>query len=192
MCMGLLLMSCSQDEEKEDKEGKADEDISQTIRAVETCDCGDLIVQEQDGKALKGTKAFTGACFSNYPNVDQKYEERIYKAGELVSITYFDKVGQVLTHTDYEDGKAVKDRTTCGCDELEYDKLMSASLLDDKRFSGVCRSYYPNSEQIYLQERYRNGIRHGYSTMYDKQGHVLMLKEYENGKLVSEETFASS
>lgn len=51
----------------------------------------------------------------------------------------------------------------------------------DGRTSGTQLVFHPNG-QVWLEEEYRRGVRHGRATLYNSDGGKLFECEYENGE----------
>lgn len=70
---------------------------------------------------------------------------------------------------------------TCDCVDLVADST-GTNLLEGKLFTGMCISYYQNTEDKYIEKNLLEGKLHGKVTYYDKTGGLLFEEIYENGK----------
>ena len=60
--------------------------------------------------------------------------------------------------------------------------------LNNSLYTGKCSDNFPNSDQVYLEANYKDGLLHGYTIYYQKDGKVLMIHNYENGEIIKEIT----
>lgn len=179
----VFLQSCGDDEGYVDVEVQR-EAKKKGVQASDliSCNCNELVTNEEGIRTLNGD-LYSGICYSNYPNIDQKYEEQFYLKGEIQWHKFYSKTGDLLTQSNYKDGVREDVSTSCDCNDLvdtERDGVTYA-MLNNKRFTGDCKSYYPTVNQIYIEEEFKGGLRHGKSIMYSKNGDVLTLTHYLNG-----------
>ena len=168
----VLMLSCGSEEGK--KESNADTNVA-------TCACETLTVKQK--KAYLKERAFTGICYSNYPETDIRYESRQYKQGIIQNIKYYSKDGSILTNSDYLDGKKVENPSRCDCSDLKRSKGFGFGIFKNngQLFTGICRSYYPGTKNVYREERYEVGLKHGYQSILDKNGNFLHVGNYAHG-----------
>ena len=158
----------------------------------DTCSCSSLEVDSLDTYTKNGVN-YTGVCVENYPETDLKYIEKNILSGKLHgNVTYFDKEGNVLIEEIYENGiskrSSKNDAITCDCTELEEMKLSNSAnikrySLDGIPFTGKCESYYPETNQLYIESNYKNGFLNGYTIYYKKDGANLYMEKYVMGRL---------
>jgi antitoxin component YwqK of YwqJK toxin-antitoxin module len=137
---------------------------------------------------------YTGTCYLNYPNSNQKYIEKQLLDGILNgSIFYYDQSGNVILEEFYEKGvkKGTKNEIlVVNCKDLKIKEIEEEPIYyyNDVKFTGTCHDYYPNSEQVYIEKHYKDGMLNGYTTYFNKDGSVLMMSKFEDNKLISEVT----
>ncbi|MFT5820689.1 MAG: hypothetical protein ACI8ZM_001934 [Crocinitomix sp.] len=158
----------------------------------DTCICDELAMDTL-GVFSKNDSLFTGVCILNYPNTDLKYVVKGILNGKLHgTVTYFDKMGNILVKEVYEDGQ--KKRTgdgaplSCDCAELEHvgspGETKKRSFLDDIPFSGKCFKKYTDLDQIYMEVNYKSGFLEGFTIFYDRAGKTMYMEKYEQGDLI--------
>lgn len=76
--------------------------------------------------------------------------------------------------------QAINSGDTCDCQELIIDSL-GTHWLNEKEYTGVCLSYYDQSDLVYLEKNILQGKLHGAVNYYDKNGEILLTEFYENG-----------
>ena len=185
----FLVYSCNETESNNLVE---DGDVME-VTFSDTCNCVELLKDTIDNIYKKDNKAFTGICIAYYPNSDSKYVEKNILAGQLHgTVVYYGKDGEVLIEEVYENGDAKKTSETelvnCNCDELEQMESHDSNLptrfsLDDMPFTGTCKSFYPESEQVYMEASYQQGLLEGYTTFYNHDGSILYMEVYALGSL---------
>jgi len=159
---------------------------------LDTCLCDEL-AKDSSNIFYQNDSLFTGICVYNYPNSTEKYMVKSMLLGKLHgNVTYFDKQGAVLLVETYENGE--KKRTgdgaplVCDCSELKVKNDHGTSIhrayLDEIPFEGKCKKKYPDSDQIYMEVSYKNGLHDGYTIFYDKEGNTMYMEKYENGELL--------
>ena len=186
---GVLLLSCGGgDSEK----NLIEAGTMMSSAPVDTCLCDDLS-EDSLGNYFKDERPYNGVCVYNYPQSNQKYMVKGIMNGKLHGkVIYYDNQGNVLVEEVYENGQ--KKRTgdgapmTCDCAELEIKKMpgesIQRSFLEDIPFSGTCTKKFPESEQVYIESNYKNGLQEGYTSYYDKMGNTLYMEKYEHGELL--------
>lgn len=156
-----------------------------------SCNCDDLDANSENLLILD-SKVFTGTCFLNYPQSDQKYIEKQILNGKVHGkITYFDKLGELLFEETYNNGNLVGDlenNTKCDCSDIviKESEDFSKNYLNDILYTGGCEDFYPNSDQLYLESNYKNGLLNGFTIYYQKDGSVLIMQEYKDGVLIED------
>jgi len=160
--------------------------------SIELCNCDDLSENDKKELTLNG-QVYTGNCFLDYPQSDQKYIEKQILNGKVHGkITYFDKQGNVLFEETYNNGNLLGDlenKSTCSCAELtikETDDGVVKNYLNDILYTGGCEDYFPNTNQLYLESNYKDGLLNGFTIYYQKDGSVLMMQEYKDGVLMED------
>ena len=187
----LIIYSCS-DGQKPDIE--TDGGTVMETKLSDTCECRELITDSTGIHYLNG-ELYTGVCREYYPETESKYIDKNLLKGELHGeVTYYGKSGKILFQEVYKNGEKKRsgeiDAISCKCSELEkVDSPLKSEgsrfLLDGIPFTGTCESYYPESQQKYMQLDYKNGLQHGRSIYYKKDGSTLYIETYEHGQLVS-------
>jgi len=107
-------------------------------------------------------------------------------------VSYFDREGNILIEEMYENGKQKRmggtdESISCKCDELTISKMNGYSVykLDNVPFTGTCQKHYENSAQVYMECNYKNGLLHGYTQYFNKDGSSIILEKYEHGELIT-------
>ena len=155
-----------------------------------SCDCAEL--EENQGKLMLNNNPFSGTCFSSYPNIQAKYEEKQLFEGELYGYRMiFSPAGDTLSKNEYKEGKVIRKSVgineTCNCDQLKKVKQLDGSVLThyyDKPFTGTCQRFFPppNDDKVYLEARYKNGKLHGTTKIFDKNENLMYEEKYINGE----------
>lgn len=185
----VFLASCGGN--KKDK-SLIEEGSLMSVEPIDTCMCDDLI-EDSLGNYFKDDKPFNGVCVYNYPESDQKYMVKGIMDGKLHGkIIYYDTQGKVLVEEVYENGR--KKRTgdgapmACDCSELELKKMPGESIqrffLDDIPFSGTCTKKFPETDRVYMEANYKNGLQEGFTSYYDQAGNTLYMEKFEHGELL--------
>lgn len=188
LILSLVFLGCTENvqlsESKEEGTFNTSDDLIQ-------CNC-DSLAYDLDSNFVYKDKPFTGICYSYYPNTKDRYMEKNFLEGQLHGkVKYFDKEGSILVEEEYVNGVNTKAATegysACDCSELE---LKPAPGIDSKiryrnnhPFTGVCYEYYPNSDVLYLKQNIRDGVPHGFTEYFDKEGQILFTEEYDYGNL---------
>jgi len=157
------------------------------------CNCDSLTLSSENLLILN-LKTYTGKCFSNYPNTDQKYIEKEILKGEYHGkITYFNKQGKLLYSETYSKGESLGDldnQPDCNCMDIvmKDENGIKKHYFKNSLYTGKCTDNFPNSNQAYLESNYKDGLLHGYTIYYMKNGKVSIMHNYENGKIIKEIT----
>ena len=161
---------------------------------LDTCQCKNL-ESDSTGIYYKNGKKFTGICLDYYPGTTDKYIEQNLLNGQLHGkVTYFGKEGEVLIEEIYENGQKKRsgevDVLNCACTELTKEETHVPQvpyryLLDNIPYTGSCHEYYPESDQIYVEMNYKDGLLDGHMVYYNKDGSTLMIEKYEKGIQIS-------
>jgi antitoxin component YwqK of YwqJK toxin-antitoxin module len=158
----------------------------------DTCSC-DSLTENEEGLALLDGEIYTGVCRSNYPNSEKKYITKDYMNGQLHGeVTFFDPTGGVLMEEVYTEGKKKRNGggapQNCDCSELVQKTVPGVPeprfMLDDLPFTGKCEEKYPNSDQTYIEIYYKDGLRDGFATYFNRNGGTMFMEKYENGELI--------
>lgn len=192
--ISLLFAGCGESEPKQES-GNLDSGTVKQSGMLDTCACSDLDIDSSGNHLLKES-IFTGICVENYPETNVKYIEKNILNGKLHGkIRYFDKNGEVILEEVYEAGSKKRsgdvESLTCSCSELDKIETPGISsgpvmyVLDDIPFTGTCREYYPESDQVYMEVNYRKGLVHGFTTYYKKDGSTLLIEKYVDGMQTS-------
>lgn len=162
--------------------------VNKQSEVMETCNC-DSLLSEGDLLKTKSNKVFTGTCYLNYPNSDQRYIEKQILEGKIHgNVTYYDKNDNVLLEEVYVDGQQDKNESFCNCADLVKKESGGEQkfFLNNKPFTGTCEDYFPNSDQVYLQATYKSGNLDGFVNYFSKNGEVIMMQKYENGEFLKD------
>lgn len=187
--ISILLFSCSQELSKEEIENRIKKRDFTVYKELPSCSCNDL--EEIEGLYYREDSLYTGNCFLNYPNLDQKYEIRQLFLGELHgNRIILSPKGDTISRNEYKKGDVFRENVgeeTCHCDDLEKferaDGVVIHKYFNDP-FTGTCQRFYPapNDDKIYLEAAYENGKLHGVTKMFDKNGDVILKEKYVEGK----------
>ena len=95
----------------------------------------------------------------------------IIGCGEKIELTEATEAGTINTIDQGEE---------CACEDLmvNSDSLMT---FNDKLFTGMCYSDYPETDMRYVEKHYLSGVLHGKIFYYDKEGAIIAEEEYTNG-----------
>lgn len=187
----VQLVACGEDHHSAEDLVESGEFNAADIK--DTCMCSELITKDE--LMVKEEEPFTGVCIENYPESDKKYIEKNILKGQLHGkVSYFDKNGNVLYEEFFEAGGSLRssknENQICNCSELVGTKnsqdptLPQRYNLDNIAFTGTCKEYYPESDQVYMEAQYKNGLKEGYTTFYGKDGSTLYMEKYESGYLI--------
>lgn len=129
-----------------------------------------------DDKGLK-----TGEWLSFYENSGLPYKLINYRAGVQNGLyIFFNEIGQVsllATYADNQlDGYWVKYRFGRLDEEAEYLK---------GQMHGTHRQYFVREGWLQFTTEYKNGVRHGMSRTYNKEGQVTLEYEFKDGEKIS-------
>jgi hypothetical protein len=187
-----LVFSCGENNKSNDEE--LDTGTVKQSEQLDTCSCSELDIDSTGNHFFKN-KLYTGICVENYPNSDSKYIEKNILNGRLHGrIAYYDKSGEIILEEIYEEGNKKRsgnvDIVICACSELEKVETPGnvapvRYFLDEIPFTGSCEEYYPNTGQLYMQVNYENGLVHGFTTYFNKDGSTLLIEKYDNGEMIS-------
>jgi antitoxin component YwqK of YwqJK toxin-antitoxin module len=113
----------------------------------------------------------------------------------FISVFVFFAVGSACNNSN---DKAISERLLKGefdayqdldrvhCDSLVEDTIAGEIYFKDSLFSGVCFTYYPNTENELENRQIFKGKYHGHRIMFGPKGDTLMLNLYNHGKLLRE------
>ncbi len=185
----LLITSCNSDSNTTQVELGENKEVD--LSAL--CNCDSLETNDL-GSLTLNSEEFSGRCYSNYPNSTEKYIEKEILKGEYHGkVTYFDKQGKLLYSETYNKGESMGDlenQPNCNCMDIEGrdENGVKKHYLNNSLYTGMCSDNFPNSDQVYLEANYKDGLLHGYTIYYQKDGTVLMIHNYEHGKIIKEIT----
>lgn len=136
-------------------------------------------VVEQGYLDEKGLK--TGEWLSFYENSGLPHKLITYKAGIQNGLyIFFNEIGQIsllATYADNQlDGYWVKYRFGRIEEEAEYLK---------GQMHGTHRQYFVREGWLQFTTEYKNGVRHGMSRTYNKDGQVTLEYEFKDGEKIS-------
>ncbi len=186
----IALISCNQEKKEEPKKEKEELGDFKKTKNLPECDCKDLSVDSTSNiSSLKG-EAFTGICFTYYPDDSTKVMEEIqYLEGKIHGYyRIYSKEKVILTEDQYVEGikQKLDKKFTCDCDELQIEELGSDGvrtyLLNGVKFSGVCEKYTKDGKIKILDMQFKDGLRHGNSLYFD--GEPITADVYKEGKFV--------
>lgn len=188
--LSVLFWQCAGNTEGE--KDLIDQGTVKTGTVSDTCFCDDLL-PDSSGVLFRDDAPFTGVCIHNYPATDQKYMVKNVLEGKLHgSVIYYDQQGGLLFEEVYENGEQKRSGESaplsCDCSELEKTPVpgetQEISTLDGIPYTGKCLKSYPNSDQLYMEISYDNGVLHGFSIFYDMEGNTMYMEKYEYGELL--------
>ena len=187
-----LLFACGGDSDKTESTTETGKVMESDF--LDTCQCIAL-VEDSLGNHTKDGETYTGICLDYYPESQDKYIEKNLLNGKIHGkVTYYDRNGEILIEEIYEEGNKVRsgevDVLTCNCSELKQEETHIPQvpfryLLDDIPYTGNCIEYYHESDQVYLNSSYKDGVLHGHTVYYKQDGSTLMIENYEKGILMS-------
>ncbi|MEO9533007.1 MAG: hypothetical protein ABJG68_00030 [Crocinitomicaceae bacterium] len=161
---------------------------------MDTCFCAELDV-DSTGVFYKKEAKYTGMCIENYPETEIKYIEKSLLEGRLHGkIKFFDKQGNVLIEEIYENGDKKRSGEVeildCDCSELTLKVSTTPGIpnryyLDDIPYTGTCHEFYPGIDQKYMEVSYKQGVHHGRTTYFNKDGSTMYSEKYEKGELTN-------
>jgi antitoxin component YwqK of YwqJK toxin-antitoxin module len=156
---------------------------------TDTCRCDELNRQEL---YLKDGTPYNGICTEYFPGTTQPFMTTAITKGKPVRHFYYDRSGK-LTHEEKSSGQVKQlERLTCLCTDLEEQKESTIGgtkkvyYLNGKKFNGVCEVYYPDSTTIAAKRNYHQGLIHGRSTTFDKNGQPILHQEYNKGEYLKD------
>lgn len=190
-----ILVACQSDQ-KPDTQTINKQILSGDFEMYEhlsTCNCDSLTIDSTD-TYYKNDSLYTGVCYTNFLESEKKAEIRQLFKGQLHGNRInLSKQGDTLVQSIYNLGE-LKSKTTselqvCHCDSLneiineETGKLM---YYEDAPFTGICNRYFPlpDTNKIYLEIPYKNGLVHGDMIIYDRRGKEILTEVYEEGEKV--------
>lgn len=186
------FFSCQNEKKEEEKQEKKELGDFKKTEDLPECDCKDLELDSTNNiKNLNG-KAYTGICFSYYPDDSTKVMEEIqYLDGKIHGYyRIFSKDDVILTEDQYINGtKQNKDESfVCDCDQLEIEELGAEGdrtyLLNGSKFTGVCEKYTKDGKIKIMDMQFKEGLRHGNSMYYDQYGEPITADVYKDGKFI--------
>lgn len=189
--IALLLFSCTQNLTQEEIEKRIKSRDFSVFKELPSCSCDEL--KEAEDLLYKDDSLYTGNCYLNYPNLDQKYEIRQIFKGQLYgNRIILSPKGDTLTQSEYKKGDVFREnvgKETCDCEELEKferaDGIVIHKYFNDP-FTGYCKRFYPApyEDKVYLEAQYKNGKLHGSTIMYDKSGNIILEEKYVKGEKI--------
>lgn len=194
----LLTFVACQSEQKPDTKAINKRILSGDFEMYEhlsVCHCDSLTIDSLD-TYYKNDSLYTGVCFLTHPVSEKKSEIRQIFRGQLHGNRIdLSKQGDTLSKSIYNLGKLVSRTTSeieiCHCDSLQEivnsdgEKLMH---YQEAPFNGICNRYFPlpDTNKIYLEIPYKNGLVHGDMIIYDRRGKEILTEVYEDGEKVGE------
>jgi len=187
----FVLLSCG---DNANKNSTNDGNLNSTNHQTDTCNCS-LLNIDSLGTHLLDSSLYTGNCVSYYEGTTNKYIEKNLLKGKLHGkVIYYDKAGELLFEEIFENGKqkrngALDQTLTCDCNELELLKtndpiISTIAKLDDIPFTGKCKKFYKDSEQLYMESDYKNGFLEGRIIYYNRDGSTILIEKYFSGQLI--------
>jgi antitoxin component YwqK of YwqJK toxin-antitoxin module len=184
-----LFISCNVEPNRDEIIQHLEKHDFSVFNKLPSCNCSEL--EDQDGKLTLNNEVYTGTCFSNYPNIEVKYEEQQLFEGELYGYKMiFSPSGDTLSKNEYKQGKVIRKNVgineTCNCEDLVKSTLddgTEVSLYYDMPFTGICKRFFPPpfETKVYLEAKYKNGKLHGTTRMFDKNENLIYKEKYFNG-----------
>lgn len=157
-----------------------------------TCNCDSLILSSDSLILQLNDVTFTGVCELNYPGTEQKYIDKQIVEGKIHgNVSYYSKFDDFLYSEVYNDGLLKSNNgqlKQCSCQELKIEKTDSVikNYFKETLFTGKCEDYYLDTDQLYLEANYKNGLLSGYTIYYKKDGSTLFMQNYKEGILLDE------
>jgi len=185
----LLITACNSNQDTTQVELGENKEVDMSAE----CNC-DSLKTDTTGVLILESEVFSGKCYSNYPNSSQKYIEKEILKGEYHGkVSYFDKQGNLLYSETYSKGESMGDienQPNCNCMDIEMkdENGVKKHYFNSSLYTGKCSDNFPDTDQVYLEANYKNGLLHGYTIYYKKDGQVLMMHNYENGEIINEIT----
>lgn len=160
---------------------------------LESCRCDSLKIDSLN-TYFKDDSLYTGVCFLTHVNSDKKSELRQLFKGKLHGNRIeFSEKGDTISQSIYSFGK-LKNRITdelinCHCDSLletVNDEQESQMYYQEIPFTGSCHRFFPipDTNKVYLEIQYLNGVIHGDMIFYDRKGNQILTEVYEKGEKV--------
>lgn len=157
------------------------------------CHCDSLVIDSLD-TYYKNDSLYTGVCFLTYADSEKKSEIRQIFKGELHGNRIdLSLKGDTLIQSIYNLGKLISRKTSeievCHCDSLQEvikaDEMKLMYYLDAP-FNGICHRYFslPDTNKVYLEVPYKNGLVHGDMIIYNRKGEEVLKEVYEDGEKV--------
>lgn len=192
----LLAFVACQSDQKPDTQAINNRILSGDFEMYEhlsVCHCDSLTIDSLN-TYHQNDSLYTGVCFLTHPNTGKKSEVRqIFKGqlhGNRIDLSL---KGDTLIQSIYNLGKLVSRITSeleiVHCDSLQEVANDSGKTLKyylDAPFNGVCRRFFPepDTNKVYLEMPYKNGLVDGDMIIYNRQGDEVITEVYENGKKV--------
>jgi antitoxin component YwqK of YwqJK toxin-antitoxin module len=193
----LLTFVACQSDQKPDTEAINKRILAGDFEMYEelsTCYCDSLTIDSLV-TYYKNDSLYTGVCFLTYPKSQKQSEIRqIFKGqlhGNLINLS---RNGDTLSQTIYNLGEMISRTTSelvmCHCDSLtEIVQPNGEALMQYKEvpFNGVCNRFFPlpDTNKIYLEMPYKNGVVHGDMVIYNRQGEEILTEVYDEGEKVN-------
>ena len=190
--LGLIgLMSCNKVPPTEGPTAKqptaASADYSQyELTALPGTSLQKAILRNQAGRVIEqgyldenGIK--TGEWLAFYENSGLPYKLITYRAGVQNGLyIFFNEIGQISLLATYAnnqlDGYWVKYRFGRIEEEAEYLK---------GQMHGTHRQYFVREGWLHFSTEYKNGVRHGMSRTYNKEGQITLEYAFKDGQKIS-------
>lgn len=152
--------------------------------------CAEL---EEDslGVYYQSDSLFTGVCYTTYPNSGTKLEIRQIFEGKLHGHRFLlAQTGDTISMNLYRHGKLLREsigrNEVCHCDSLEIVEKdgVEYRYYFDAPYTGRCQKFYPESDstQLYIESNFTNGLLSGKTTVYDRQGNIILEEKYLDGE----------
>lgn len=134
---------------------------------------------------------YTGQCYLNYPNSTAVYEiKQIFKGQLHGNRIILSPKGDTLNQNIYKFGelarRSVGKNEICHCDSLN--EVVNPDGQKEMHYfeapyNGVCQRYFPepDTNKIYLEIPYKNGLIHGEMIFYNRQGIAVLTENYVEG-----------
>lgn len=149
------------------------------------------LVEDSLGNHYQDDSLFTGVCYTTYPNTGAKLEIRQIFEGRLHGHRFLlAQTGDTISMNLYRHGKLLREsigrNEVCNCDSLEIVEQEGKEYryYFDEPYTGRCQKFYPESDstQLYIESNFTNGLLSGKTTVYDREGNVILEEKYLDGE----------